>query len=260
VKDLASGGHHALALREDGTVWSWGSNFNGQLGNGSWGFGSWSATPAPVPGLTDVVDVSARFEYSAAVRADGTVWAWGGTMFFWSPSWEPLMLTPAPVPGLTGVTSVVAGTDRFAARREDGTVWTWSTQLFNHLAGWPAPPELLPTQVPDLTDVVDVAITPEGFLALRANGTLWTWSANGQPPAQVAGLTDVVALSASTHTLAVRADGSVWAWGSNANGELGTGTPLLRATPTVAPLPCRFTALPSLEHANAPPRPCIAEP
>ncbi|MCW5943806.1 MAG: hypothetical protein KIS66_16360 [Fimbriimonadaceae bacterium] len=71
---ISAGGLHALALRDDGTVWAWGHNEQGALGDGTY---TTRRTPVQVPGLTNVVAISAGFLHSLAIRADGTTWAWG---------------------------------------------------------------------------------------------------------------------------------------------------------------------------------------
>jgi hypothetical protein len=71
---MTAGKLHALALLRDGTVWAWGANISGQLGDGTTTLRS---TPLPVPGLTGVFAVEAGDDHSLAVRSDGTVWAWG---------------------------------------------------------------------------------------------------------------------------------------------------------------------------------------
>jgi alpha-tubulin suppressor-like RCC1 family protein len=71
---IAAGQYHSLALAEDGLVWAWGSDSNGQLGNGAGGGG---ATPVSVTGLTNVVAIAAGTSSSYALKADGTLWAWG---------------------------------------------------------------------------------------------------------------------------------------------------------------------------------------
>jgi alpha-tubulin suppressor-like RCC1 family protein len=75
VVTLATGSYHVLALRSDGSMWAWGDDQLGQLGDGTNGF---RYTPVPVAGLTDVVALSAGRAHSLAVRADGSTWAWGG--------------------------------------------------------------------------------------------------------------------------------------------------------------------------------------
>ena len=65
---------HSLAVREDGTVWAWGLNASGQLGDGTT---TDRMIPVQVAGLTEAVAVAARGNFSLALRGDGTVWAWG---------------------------------------------------------------------------------------------------------------------------------------------------------------------------------------
>lgn len=75
VVDIAGGGFHMLALRRDGTVLAWGRSPDGQLGDGT--VSGATRRPAPVPGLTNVTAISANMFHSLALRADGSVWAWG---------------------------------------------------------------------------------------------------------------------------------------------------------------------------------------
>jgi alpha-tubulin suppressor-like RCC1 family protein len=63
-----------MALKTDGTVWAWGWNSNGELGNGEY---THSNTPVQVSGLTDVQAITAGAYHSLALKTDGTVWAWG---------------------------------------------------------------------------------------------------------------------------------------------------------------------------------------
>src|SRR5690349_17372363 len=73
---LSAGYSHSLSLGPNGTVWAWGSNDSGELGDGT---ARATATPLPeeLPGLRDVVAVTASYSFSLALREDGTVWAWG---------------------------------------------------------------------------------------------------------------------------------------------------------------------------------------
>jgi len=86
---VSAGGNHSLALRSDGTVWSWGSNEQGQLGDGRDGVGANSNNPVRVVtaaldgdggqlALSGVTAIGAGRDHSLALKADGTVlWAWG---------------------------------------------------------------------------------------------------------------------------------------------------------------------------------------
>ena len=75
---VAAGGSHSLALKSDGTVWAWGSNSNGQLGDGTFNF---HPTPTQVPGLTGIIAIAAGQNHSLALKSDSTVWAWGQNNF-----------------------------------------------------------------------------------------------------------------------------------------------------------------------------------
>ena len=224
VKAIAAGGGHSLAVASDGTVWAWGSNDYGQLGDGTH---TDRPTPVPVSGLTSVVAVAAGEEHSLAVKGDGTVWAWGrnyyGQAGVGTTTDRP---RPVQVSGLAGAVAVAASGSGSLALKGDGTVWAWG-----HRVTTPAP-------VSGLSGVVAVAAGDSHYMALKGDGTLWAWGSNeeGQlgngtmtafsTPVQVSGLTGVVAIgTGALHSLAVKADGTVWAWGSNEAGQLGAAAP-----------------------------------
>jgi hypothetical protein len=95
VTNVAGGRDFSLALKEDGTVWAWGSNDSGQLGGGT---SPARAEPAPVPGLANVVALAAGGEWSLVLKAEGTVWAWGDQQ-----------TGPHQVAGLAGAIAVASG-------------------------------------------------------------------------------------------------------------------------------------------------------
>jgi alpha-tubulin suppressor-like RCC1 family protein len=250
VTSVSAGFGHSLAVRSDGTVWAWGDNSAGQLGDGT---ETASLTPVQVVGpggsgfLTGIIAVAVSrdsvSQYSLALRSDGTVWAWG---FNWDnelgDGTTTNSLTPVQVLGaggsgfLTGVKAIAAGWGANLALRSDGTVWTW---------GYTSP---TPTAIPGpggrgrLSGVSAIATGYTFNAALKSNGTVWTWGWNdfGQlgngsftytyvaAPVQVVGpnghgvLATVTAIAAgNSHCLALRRDGSVWAWGSNHVAQMG---------------------------------------
>jgi Regulator of chromosome condensation (RCC1) repeat/Carboxypeptidase regulatory-like domain len=134
-------------LKGDGTVWAWGSNSNGQLGNGTT---TDSSTPVQVSGLSGVTAVAAGSAHAIALKGDGTVWAWGsnsngqlgnGTTTDSS--------TPVQVSGLSGVTAVAAGSAYTIALKGDGTVWAWGSNSNGQL-GNGTTDSLSPVPVPGL--------------------------------------------------------------------------------------------------------------
>lgn len=243
-------GSHALVLRDDGTVWGWGANSRGQLGNGDpvsrlrW--------PVQALGLDDMVAVDASAAvsngFSMALRADGTVWTWGygssGQLGDGSSGALHSSAIPSKVPDLTGVVDIAAGASHSLALKEDGTVWAWGSNDYGQVGDGATQDRLEPTQVSELGDIVAVEASNGSSFALRADGTVWAWGANfvGQLgdgttqhralPTRVDGLDNVVRLSAfSGHVLASKTDGTVWAWGHNRYGQLGDGATQDRLQP-----------------------------
>lgn len=251
----ASGYSHYLALLGNGTVWAWGRNDHGQLGDGT---RTDRHVPVQVIGLTDVKRISAGFSTALALRSDGTVWIWGFTangaagdgLDTNSAGADWNRLIPTQIRSLDRVTAIAAGANHNMALREDGTVWSWGQgdlgQNGTGAAGL-SRHQLLPIQVPGLDGVIaiDTNATHAAF-ALKSDGTVWAWGNNGAGqlgmgaitysavPIPVPGLSNIIAISAGyDHILAMRGDGTVLAWGSNGNGQLGDGSLQGRAEPRV---------------------------
>ena len=221
---IAAGAVTLLAIQPDGTVVSW-SQFDGDpvtnvpaglsdvvsisfwgphalalRADGTlaaWGYNANGQTNAPA--LTGVVDIGTGGEHSLAVRNDGTVVAWGYN--YHGQSSVP--------PGLSDAVAVEGGGGHSLAIRRDGTVvgWGWNDK------GQAQPPAWL-------HDVVAVAAGSAHSVALRRDGTVVAWGAPDAIQVPV-GLSGVVAVSAGiNHTLALKSDGTVVAWGGNEYGEL----------------------------------------
>jgi RHS repeat-associated protein len=267
---VAGGGSHSLALKGDGTVWAWGWNEFGELGDNTT-----TRRDAPVqvlgPGgtgvLTGVVAIAAGVYHSMALKADGTVWTWGrndysqlGDNVFSGnigiPSFVPVqVLGPGGTGVLTGVTAIAAGSNHNLARKSDGTVWAWGDNTYGELGASSghttcsnAPCSRVPIQVlvsknTPLTSVQGVAAGSLHSLAVKADGTVWAWGLNGSGqlgdntitnranPVQVRGpggtgfLTGASKITAGgAHSLALKGDGTLWAWGYNGSGQLGAAS------------------------------------
>jgi alpha-tubulin suppressor-like RCC1 family protein len=250
VTAIAAGDLHGLALKSDGSVWGWGFNYYGQVGNGR--SGSNVLSPVRVSGLSGVVAISAGHGgfTSYALKADGTVWAWGydglGQLGNGTSDENPHPL-PVKVSNLTGVVAIGAGSSHALAARSDGTVRAWGSNQYKQLGAtttatctsYQFPCSTTPIQVQSLTGVSAVAGGGNFSLALKSDGSVWGWGENGYgqlangtttlfggvtKPTK-AKLSSVIAIAAGDkHTLALRSDGMVLAAGSNQWGQLGTGT------------------------------------
>jgi len=246
VVSVAGGERHSLALKSDGTVWAWGNDGWGQLGNGKY---ARSLTPIQVPGLTNVKAVAAGSLHNLAVKSDGTVWAWGFNYFGQvgtGTTDRGNLLSPIRVKGLTGVIAVAAGGDTSFALRSDRTVWAWGYNGQGELGNGTSDENAhsTPTRVKNLTTAVGIGAGVEHGLAVLADGSLSAWGDNQSSelgasttatcggysspcstvPVRVSGLSGVTAVAGGYgYSLALKSDGSAWGWGNDGYGELGNG-------------------------------------
>lgn len=244
----AYGFDHALVLKADGTVFAFGLNNVGQLGNGATGLGatSMSTSPVAVVGLTDVIQIIAGSQHSAALTSAGEVYVWGRNQYgnLGNGTVETATTvhsTPEKVPGLTGIRQIANGRDHILALKADGTVLSWGLNASGQLGiggtGSPTPTPT-PTQVLNITNAVSVWAGGTQSFAVLSDGSVKGWGANGttanlgignttttkvyEPNAAVIGIDGVVHFGCgATHNFGLLGDGSIYGWGWNFKGSLG---------------------------------------
>ena len=231
---VTAGGYHSLALKSDGSVWAWGANWYGQLGDGTTND---QHAPKTVRGLGDARTIAGGGFHSLAVNSDGSVWGWGrndsGQLGNDSKADSP---EPVQVSGLSEARVVAAGASHSLALKSDGSVWGWGNNGAGQLGGGIAAASSRPAPIPGLSDVIGLSAGLEHNVALKSDGTVWTWGADdhGQlgdgtnvdrsTPAQVQGLRQAVAVAAGGNfSLALTSEGTLWGWGDNSYGQLGDG-------------------------------------
>ena len=269
VKDIAAGRGFSLALKNDGTVWAWGNNRFGTLGD------SRKSTQSPdnryfepsiIPGLTNIIAIDASEDYAMALKDDGTVWAWGNNGFCQLGSnaaadgnLDDFISDPHLVTGLSNVEAIACGPMNAIAITEDGTVWLWGRRAYI-LGERFLSINTLGTPTPGIISSIDSAISAAAgethAIILKNDGTVWAsgdnfrgklgnGSENYQTisgeftfvPVEVPGLDDVIAIDAGIeHSIALLANGSVVAWGGNEMGQIGDGTKKDRNRPFLLPL------------------------
>lgn len=238
IAAIAAGGSHTSVLKKDGTVWSWGYNYYGQLGSGT--KSNWSLTAVQANGLTDVIAIaSGQYVHMAALKSDGTVWTWGrnsnGQL---GDGTTTDRYSPVQVNGLTDVIAIAAGRDHTSAVKNDGTVWTWGLNFSGQLGDGTTTDRYSPVQVSGLSGVAAITCGAGFTLALKNDGTVWGWGYDGgdgttnkTTPYQVSGLTNIISIAAKwNHAIALKSDGTVWTAGYNSSGQLGDGTTVDRTT------------------------------
>jgi alpha-tubulin suppressor-like RCC1 family protein len=246
VTALSSGAGHSCALKNDSSLWCWGYNNQGQLGDGS---AVNKLQPVQVQALgTSVASFSTGGEHTCALRKDGTFWCWGGNSYGQlGDGTAANKLQPVQVQTLgTSVISFSASAGHTCVLKRDGSLWCWGNNSQGQLGDGTIVDRRTPVQVQALgTSVASMSAGKGHTCALKKDGTLWCWGNNSQGqlgdgtaenklhPVQVQALgTSVDSFSiGGEHTCALRKDGTLWCWGANSYGQLGDGTTLQRAVP-----------------------------
>ena len=223
-RTMSGGAAESFAVDGNGTLWAWGDNLGGQLGDG----GTEDHT-RPVKVLENVRSVSAGEGHTYAVLEDNTLWAWGRNVSNAFPGMDDLVNSPTPIKIMDDVASVSTGVVTHLAVKTDGTLWAWGKYIGNKTNKQVSTPQ-------QIMDNVTAACTGFGHsMALKKDGSLWAWGQNNEgeigdgsgrervSPVKV--MDNVACMSAGYgFSAAVKTDGTLWTWGRNWQGELGDGT------------------------------------
>jgi alpha-tubulin suppressor-like RCC1 family protein len=277
VKLLGSGvraiviGAYSVALKLDGSVFTWGTNSFGSLGDGSSpdvARTSPEQVIAPGSGIFAIAG-GARGSHVLARKDDHTVLAWGANSAGQlGDNTTVNRFVPTEVPGLTDVVEVAVGGSHSLARKSDGTVLAWGSNGSGQLGNGSIQASVSFVNVANLgtgTPIRSVSACATHALALRSDGSVLAWGSNGSGqlgnhnpassfvPVLVKNLPPMKAVACGVggggggHSLALTADGrKVFAWGANTNGQLGDGTKNQRTDPVEVDFPTsdsRITAI-----------------
>lgn len=260
---IAAGNGHSLAMGSDGTLYAWGNNDSGQLGDGST-----QQRPTPVrvslPVGVSALSVSAGRAHSLATGSDGRLYAWGSNSFrqISDGSLASLRATPVQVRLSTGVSalSVTAGDDHSLAVGSDGNLYAWGSNSDGQRGDGSTFPPGRPVQVslPAGVSALSLAAGATHSLAMGSDGMLYAWGGNSDGQLgdgsytgratrlQVslpAGVSALGVAAGGVHTLAMGSDGTLYAWGGNEYGQLGDGSAAFRTPPVRVSLPAGVSAL-----------------
>ena len=194
---VSAGVYHTVAIKTDGTLWAWGYNeLYGQLGDGTT---TNKDVPTQIGAETTWSSVFSGEHHTAAIKTNGTLWAWGrnnsGQL---GDGTTTDKTTPTQIGTATTWSSVSGGGYHTVARKSDGTLWAWGYNDDGQLGDETIISKTTPTQI----------------------GAETTWSSVS---------------AGGYHTIAKKTDGTLWAWGDNYYGQLGDGTTTDRTTPTKIP-------------------------
>jgi alpha-tubulin suppressor-like RCC1 family protein len=243
AQTIAAGGNHSIFVCASGEAKVSGWNPNGQFGNGTT---TGALTPITVNGLSGIVAVASRDEFTLYLLNDGTVWATGsnGSGQFGNGT-TTSSNTLVQIPNLTGVTKIAAGFYHSLFLKSDSTVWACGRNFSGEVGDGTQTQRNTPVLVSSLSRVIDIAAGDNHSMFLLSDSTVWSCGANqngslglGASPLQIINPTQVTSISGVKsiaggfrHSLFVKHDGTAWASGFNNEGQVGNGTNVEAAIP-----------------------------
>ena len=227
VKQVSFGSSHSAAVTFDGSLYTWGSNNYGQLGDGTT-----TQRTRPIKIMENVKHVSLGGLTSAAITTDGSLYTWGyngnGQLGDGSTT---IKVTPVKI--MDNVKAISLGNNHSAAITSDGSLYLWGHNGYGQIGnGQKYQTQSLPVKI--MENVKSVSLGEGHSAAITTDGNLYTWGYNGgrigdgttqqrTNPVKIATNVRLVNLG-SGYSSAVSNDGALYTWGDNEYGQLGNGT------------------------------------
>ena len=231
---VETNGKFTCATKSDTTVWCWGLNSSGQLGDGTT---TNRSRPVQVLDLADVVSVDTGYDYACALKSDTTVWCWGGNgNSSLGDGTTTNRSRPAQVKDstglsyLTGVTQVSTGSGHACAVTSNGSAWCWGWNHY-YILGSSGPASNIPKAVPNISTAAQIRAGGFFTCVLLTSGTINCWGERLTGNYGLAGVT-FLSKSKGQHICAIATDLALKCWGYNPEGQLGIGDTTYRSSPT----------------------------
>jgi alpha-tubulin suppressor-like RCC1 family protein len=237
--DISTKGFHNLAIRNDGSIWSWGNNDYSQIGNNTT---IDQPSPIQITQSSEFVTISVGTYNSTAIKDDGSLWYWGRN--FYGTTGTPDTPIPEEITEFENCVSVATGLNNTAVIKSDRTLWVWGWNEYGTNGDGTYISSSTPNQVGSDTNWSSVSIGSQHISAIKTDGSLWAWGRNNNyaignnvfgeqtTPLRIGNANDWnKTYSGYSANLAIKNDGSLWAWGWNSYGQLGDGTTTNRLSP-----------------------------
>ncbi|MBA2611991.1 MAG: T9SS type A sorting domain-containing protein [Bacteroidetes bacterium] len=243
-KTVSVGVYHCVGIKADSTLWVWGGNYSGQLGDGT---NIDKNTPIQIGTSHDWKSIATGHYHTVAIKTDGTIWAWGNNTYgqIGDFSSSNNRYNPEKLGTDTDWKTCGAGLNHSMAIKNNGTLWMWGANNAGQLGNGATTATYNPTQLGTATNWQTVSGETDQSFAIKTDSTLWAWgynaygdlgdgtNSNKLTPTQITTNTNWKYINGGRdHTLALKTNGDLWSWGRNIFGQLGDGTTTDKITPT----------------------------
>jgi alpha-tubulin suppressor-like RCC1 family protein len=240
---ISSGSEHTVGIKSDGTLWAWGNNSNGQLGDGTY---TNRNGPLQIGTANNWKSIATGSYHTIAIKTDSTLWTWGYNAF--GQLGDGINSNNRNIPAQIGTDSnwqsVTGGFDHTVAIKTDGTLWTWGNNGNGQLGNGTNIGTNRPLKIGTDTNWKSIAAGAYHTLGIKFDGTLWAWgfniygqlgdgtNVNKSLPIKIGTNTNWKSIESGYYsTEGIKSDGTLWAWGWGGNGNLGDGTNIDRNIP-----------------------------
>lgn len=246
---ISAGDEFCIALKTDGTLWAWGDNTYGQLGDNS---AIDKNAPVQIGTQTDWIQISAGTDHVLALKSNGTLWAWGRNNVGQFGTASPLSsLVPIQIGTDTNWNQIFAAREHSIALKTDSTYWVWGANSNGQFGNGTTTSSATPTAITGFNNPIQISKGHQHSVIIKQDGTLWSTGGNasgqlgnGNNTQQTTAVQEntlatnwAIVASKVSHTAALKSDGTLYTWGANLYGQLGDGSASAKNTPTIISCP-----------------------
>lgn len=240
--NISGGAFHSAGLKSDGTLWAWGYNAYGQLGDSTT---KQKNHAVQIGNDSNWISIALGAYHSLGLKANGTLWAWGANDKGQLGNGTSNNSTvPVQVGNDSNWASIAAGGNHCLALKGNGSLWAWGDNTNGQLGDSSKTNRTSPVKIGKQNYWVSISAGNKHSLGITSNGKLYAWGANDHwqlgdgsstqrnKPVRLGGDSTWIGMSAGGyHSLGLKADGTLWAWGNNDQEQLGDGTTYAKTGP-----------------------------